>query len=352
MNKKALFEHFKTVILAVLFVTTILLLHLCFTQGGQSFSITELLGGQNRVVKISVDDCLLPEYNLKSNGDGSYNLSFENKKEFNKEIFQCAKNLISSSTAKLVEIDKKEYDSAARKENSMQSIFAYPVAFSELSNKLISRKIEAPEDCKFNAIMFSDGNKECFFLNDFSGKYYKVVSGENYYAIDKLLLVYEPGNDVLKESYGIYDIEKIKSDFAVQESYPEFAVDNETIAKNIFGDNFDFVRKISDSFGNETYMYGYGQKRLSFFVEDGGLEFKEDVSRNPSSDFYKDLELALSFIANAFNLEDIKMNLVKAELIGNGPNVHYEFTMDVNGCRFVSEVAGSKVCYLAKKTNN
>ena len=36
-----------------------------------------------------------------------------------------------------------------------------------------------------------------------------------------------------------------------------------SMAEAVMGENFDFVRRISDGFGNTTYMYGYGQKTFT-----------------------------------------------------------------------------------------
>ena len=48
-------------------------------------------------------------------------------------------------------------------------------------------------------------------------------------------------------------------------------------ARAVFGDTFSFVRRITDSFGNVTYMYGYGEKNLYLYAE-GAIEYRTTVS--------------------------------------------------------------------------
>jgi len=347
MKKKAYIEYLRTGILTVLFMITILFLYLCFTQDGQSFSFTEILGGKANVINVSVNEYLIPKYSLKSNGDGSFNLSFESQQELNKAILECTKQLISSSSAKLVESSSEEYSSMLSQENSIESVYIFEIPFNEFTYSLISRKIEAPEGSSFYKIMFSDSDKDCFYLASKSGKYYRMQAGENFYSIDRLCRSYIAGNDILKESFGIEDYEAIIKQFSPKKEITRIEINDEFVAKNIFGDNFDFVRNISDSFGNKTYMYGYGQRRVSFNSLNSKIEYKEEAAKENNPHLYADLETALNFIANAFKMNEMEVALMSANLTGSGQTQHYCFVLKINDGIFKAEVMDSKLFYFS-----
>ncbi|BEP30398.1 hypothetical protein HLPR_27290 [Helicovermis profundi] len=59
-------------------------------------------------------------------------------------------------------------------------------------------------------------------------------------------------------------------------SFSYDSIDMKLYAEKVFDDNFNFVKKIHDVDNSLIYMYGYGEKILTFF-EDGSLEYSQKI---------------------------------------------------------------------------
>lgn len=91
------------------------------------------------------------------------------------------------------------------------------------------------------------------------------------------------------------NIPKIK---VVQEMDPSNMRQIEPIAGTFFGENFDFVRKITETSGAVIYMYGYGQKTLKVDAS-GILEYNEEVDNqrlSSSVELSEALRIAVRFV--------------------------------------------------------
>ena len=126
----------------------------------------------------------------------------------------------------------------------------------------------------------------------------------------------------------------------------EFDMTTEDVAENIFGDTLDFVRKITDVSGNETYMYGYGQKRLTLYVN-GNIEFKEDINEENSPNFYNDLETTLRFIKEKLGIGEDRIFLTSAEVNESEGRGVYHFSFEVGDFEINAEVTSSKISYFS-----
>ncbi|MDO5441391.1 MAG: hypothetical protein Q4F55_02410 [Bacillota bacterium] len=345
MNKKLqLFEHIKTAILVVLFFTTILLLYLCLNQSGNDFTISDIIpGGRTNEIIINVGDYIKPNCFIQSKGQGKYNLSFDTT-GIDRAVDECAGHLLSSSTISIEKSTKEEVDKVALEEDSIIITYSFSYPFDDYCKKLIEKTVESEnKNIFFNAIVFSDKSKECIYLIDSADNCYKVISGENYYSTDRIEKEFagKVFHDINAENLDSLTLEIQENNLDVEPIEIEIA--SEDLAENIFGETFDFIRKITDNIGNETYMYGYGEKRLTVYVN-GDFEFKEDVASAGESNFYKDLETALLFDAKAIDFDGAEFKLTNVKLMGSD-NYYYQFQLE-NGCyRITNEVMNSKVSY-------
>ena len=345
-------EYFKTIILVVLFLITILLLYLCFNQHGRSFSIADIIPTRNKTAaSVDFTKYTNPSYIVQSNGDGSFSISFENKERFLDATKECAQSLIASSTAKIEKVTEEEFRRKALEDKAFQAIFSFDVPFNDISTELTGKQLDLPEGFEgFNTILFADSSKECFYVRDSYDGYYKIVAGENYYSIDRLSREFVPNEKTLSISANIYNIERILEAYGLVPEIDILEVNTDHVAEAIFGDTFDFVRKITDSFGNETYMYGYGQKRLSVNI-DGSIEFKEETGTENTHDFYTDLEAALNFIAKTVGLENNFM-ITRIDNHESPGGFYYRFTFLDGDREIIMDIYNSEVSYFYLSSAN
>ncbi len=354
MNKKFnLIEKLKTVILVVLFLITILLLYLCFNQHGSSLTISEIFpGGHSVVSNVNENDYILPEYALQSNNNATYSIAFQNKNNIYKATEECMESLLSSSAATITSIDKEEFKKAAQENESIQIVFNFDIPFEDFANKLVEKRFELPENLTgFNTVLFSNLSKECFYMKDSKENYFKLIAGENFYAIDRFSDVLNFESKTINHSANIYDVDKILVSYNMLPETIKEGLNGEKIAEKVFSDTFDFVRKIKDSFGNETYMYGYGQKRLSIRT-DGSIEFKSDVANISEPNFYTDLNIALSFLEKTLGLEENNFKIEKVELLKESESSYYRFTLTNGVYSATIDVKGAMVSYFFLEEEN
>ena len=354
MNKRfELIEKIKTVILVVLFFITILLLYLCFNQHGKSFTLSEIFpGGRTGVTSVNENDYILPEYALQSNGDSTFAIAFENKNAIYSATEDSMAGLLASAAASITESTAEEFEKAALSKDSIQVVFDFDVPFDDFCLKVIDSTLEKPATLKgFKAVLFNDQEKECFYIRDSQNRCFKMTAGENYYAIERFSKCLESESKVLNHFANFYDVNKILASYNLLPVVTKYELDGDEIAENIFSDTFDFVRKITDSFGNETFMYGYGQKRLTIKT-DGSMEFKAEISEQTEANFYNDLQVALSFIENTIGLNDRNYKIKNVSLVKDNENTYYKFTFSDGTYSITTNVNGQKVSYFYLEEEN
>lgn len=347
MNKKNDFlENIKTVILVVLFLITILLLYLCFNQHGKQFTLSEIFpGGRTGVTTVDESNYILPEYALQSNGDSTFSIAFQNKNDIYNATEESMRSLLSSTAASIAEVSKEDFEKVGLAKKAIQIVFDFDVPFDDFCRHEISKTLEKPNKLEgFSVVLFNDEEKDSFYMRDASGNCFKLTAGENYYAIDRFSNSLKFENKILNHFANIYDVTKILASYNLLPETTSYELDGEEIAESIFSDTFDFVRKIKDSFGNQTYMYGYGQKRLTINT-DNSIEFKEEVNTINQPEFYTDLTQALSFVDNTIGLEERNYKIKKVDLIKNGDTSYYKFTFSDGTYSITTNVVGSKVSY-------
>jgi len=339
-RKLDLIENFKNAILVVLFLITILLLYLLYNQGGYNFSLSEILpGGHSSTVSVNIESYLAPNYSIKAGGSGRYYITYKKQAEAFDVASECAGSLLSASKIDISEITEDAFNQIAAEENSIQLVFDYDFPFDDYCKKIIGKTLDRPDDLNaFRCMLFSDKIKSDLYLMDTSSKCFKISVAENYYSTEALLnvLSFDAGEIRFKDIYSL----------GFKSVGEEIEINWDSIPEKIFGDTLDFVRKITDDEGNETYMYGYGQKRLSMFAG-GGFEYKEDINGNNSPDFYKDIETALRFAKERLGIDESRMHLKKVSQQGAGDVVYNQFVFEAGGYEIVAELKASSVSYFS-----
>lgn len=365
MSKPNVIEKAKNLILVVLFLSTVLLLYFFWgnmtldrlkstTQppAGEVPEALSLIKPEQIVINFGSDN-----YTVVPPGDVWYNQS--GKDSFVKELdrFGSAENVL------VEEITYDQYQQVM-KFKSIWAEFNYNIPLPDFCSYFNMNKpqsydvIETMTGIGYSA---AGGGKALFIYDGKNHKYYRLVadsedSGGAGNAEFPALI-----DSIEAEGYNIYypisSYLGVENDTLVplsvevnlrsfpfrQDAYSYQTEKISTLAEKFFGENFDFVRKITEENGTIIYMYGYGQNVL-IVNTDGSIEYKEEqTGGNAGQSFSGALETAVNFVAahGSWKLQEgVKLTSYLKDVIEN-PNKEkgYRFTfgMEVNGSRLYYE---------------
>ncbi|MCQ2552948.1 MAG: hypothetical protein MJ150_01405 [Clostridia bacterium] len=294
-------------------------------------------------------DVVAPDMVIYSNGAGAKTNS-NNKTVLYGNLCTFFSVFTDQSSSMVTEISKDQMDWSTDQTVSMEFKFNYRIPFLQFCNAYgIQRASGFSNIENLTSIVLTNAAKDSILIKDeIAGKYYRIISeNERDWAkeiIGSIKIVGDsayPANQVLGVDSNVYiPISVTKKTESLPFSYEEYKEDSpelEMVAEAIFGGTLSFVRRISDSFGNITYMYGYGQKTLSIQA-DGTLEYKNTaVKSGESAGFFGDLQTALNFasMCGGFNNDDSHPVFVLsyAQVAGNDRNAKhtYYFTQSLDG---------------------
>lgn len=368
-------EIIKSVVLVVLFFTTILLLYLIWGNSGSvSMNLSDLIPTtKQEEVYISAKDALLPAEIYYTGGDGAF-MRISAIKESYEAYNEAMIKLCNQGSAMITEITKEQYKEATEKYESTQILFGsnVQVPFSEYCSLYgINRTSSFANVSAINAIAFSSAAPDSVLLKDpYSGKYFRLVgevtdaSFKNLNVTGPADITYYDVSAILGEGGGcLFPLQASSalSGTTYKGSYDGSEEIRAEIARSIFRDDFSFVRRMSDNFDNYTFLYGYGQKSLTINAS-GNVSYKEEVSGGDSAGFMGDLETAVNFAENAvgFKNDSFRYVLGEAFTIGSGRTAShvYNFIQQTNdGFKFFTpgyslriQVDGGKVSYFSAES--
>ncbi len=299
-------EIIKSAILVVLLIVTILLLYLIYQQKSSSgLSLRSLLPIGDRESGVTAAECISARDVWFSIGDGGFYRAERGASSLTGKFSALAFEAAGSAGITLSDISRADYEDAVGAYRSVRLEFAYSLPLKELlDSKDIKYSSSINDAVVFDAAAFSEASRASIILADRAGgRYYRLIlEGEadifsELYAEAVLegSVYYRTGEVVGSEGEALIPLTKESGMEGIsfsrsRETDPDFT--SET-AEAIFGENFDFVRRISDGQGNLTYMYGYGVKTLT--VSDGVFEYRAVASASESEGLLGDLQTALDF---------------------------------------------------------
>ncbi len=340
MSKKAI-ENVKSVILVVLFLTTILLLYLIWgdKQTGVVKMSDLIPGFGEESVELDLKEIICPANILYTSGDGTF-WPVANRAgsfESGNGIFKA---LSDSTEVMATEITKSQYDEAIRNYESLQLIFGYSMPFSEYCNLFEIKKTSTFINIgSFDEMAFSAAARDSVLLADRAGgKYYRLLSGREQsfdsFREDQLERIsYYDAKSILgtgEEKLFPLSGESRLLKAVYKNDYDGSEEKRQEIARQIFGENFSFVRRIADSFENYTFMYGYGQRSLTLNVN-GNIEYKNEAGDGESNGFFADLKAAAEFadkVGGFANKKDAGFVLKFVQTSGSGKSASRTFCFD------------------------
>ncbi len=337
-------EHLKTVILVVLFFTTILLLYLLWSLDSRgSFRLPDILPQRAATQAPEAESLLVPDRVVYGMGDGSYRQREEETRAVFREGLSALRALCGEPGAAVAEITREQYEEAMLTYRSLSIDYAYGIPYGELCSRWEIPSVTGMEQIgAMSALSFSEASGESVFIAEGEAdKYYRLYgqSGTELFAslwereeLESLTACYTVGNILGGGNPSLIPLsaESDLSTLGWKEESEEASKDlRQALAESLFGENFDFVRRITDSFGNITYMYGYGQKTFTQRV-DGVLEYKNETPEAAAGGFFGDLETALAFVAahgtwGSLDGEEIGFYLSDAQPVSAGKREGHRF---------------------------
>ena len=345
-------EKLKNVVLVVLFITAILLLYLLWRgDSASALRLSDLIpfSGEPAYVP-ACEDVIVPKSLIISDGSGSFAVKRDGLKDAFSKACELSKELCAGS-ANVDEITQEQFETARDSYPSALLYWDYPIPAQEFFEYFgIDAGTSLSGLGNIRCLGFSEAEISSLFIADpEAGTYYRLVASEEHPGFTEQLSsfaegvekVYYPAFAVLGGESGALIPLKMSSSLTECSFEPEGGSDPQkyynSVAETIFGDTFDFVRRITDSFGNVTYMYGYGAKTFTVFAA-GGIEYKAETEGS-SRGFFGDLKTALEFAGKcgAFP-EDKRLSyrLADYSVSGTGRLRVYEF-------RFAACVDGAVV---------
>ncbi len=310
MNKRLL--QVKMGILVVLFLTTILLLYLLWTPANAGLRISRLFSfGGGAAEAADYRELLVPRVTVISAGDGSYQLQIRNGREPLAMAYSLIKGYRETGEPQLEEISADQYRRARDGFRSVELDLGFGIPLSFLLDLADTGSIPGDSTRFFSAMCFSNAAKESILFRD--------------ETLDSCFRLYFPSDmdcltlfrSILKPDCSAYlakdmiggsseallpvDLTCLDDPIGAQTETEADSSLRSRMAESIFGETFDFVRRISDSFGNITYMYGYGEDTF-YAGTDGRLEYRTQGGAE-GSDMVRDLKTALEYMEGCGGLK-------------------------------------------------
>ena len=339
-------EKIKDFILVVLFFTTILLLYFFWeNQPMENFQLPDIVGSQEEFETIPLEEVIVPDNIYASSGNGVYVKVYSGKRDLWQRGITEIRKFGGASSIFVGEITKEQYLDAMSGYTSVQFDLGYEVPFSQFCDYYkISRGQSFDTVEGVSTIAFSSASAESLFLvQEQKGKYYRLVADKEYTQLRTI--AEEISSSANASYYSISEVMGVENTTMIpwEASVGYGALTWETerqrgdeedvkkLAQSFFGENFDFIRRMTDTKGNVTYMYGYGQKTFITYA-DGSFEYKEEPnnSGSGSTTFYGALETALEYIAahgswSTFDDQPISLFLSRAKAVEQNKQKGYRF---------------------------
>lgn len=364
-------ERIKTLLIVVLFITTILLLYFLWDDhvSLDKNVATPAASGQ----EYDIQHFIKPAEVIVNFGGNSYTVITDQTESYLEKFIKEFINYSESDNIDDIfvkQISQEQWNEAMGC-RSIQYKFDYAMPFTQVVEAIGVAKMPSFNSIDTVSIIGYSTIKggEGIFIYNGKNKYFWLFSDSKPQGINDIITnIEESGyeqyypmksftgvdNTALLSIYKNDDIKKLKYKQEIKSTDEE---KTNQLAETFFGESFDFIRKIVEKDGTMIYMYGYGQKML-ILSPTGSLEYREDPDSesNVQLGFIDSMEKAVEFIAlhgsmNSQNGTNIYPYLKNVKTIEKGKGYEFIFGYMVNGCPvyyskedpIVVDVIGSQV---------
>ena len=364
-------EKLKNAVIVVLFLTTILLLNYTWrSEGTGSFKLSNVLDLISPDVWVpQPEEFMIPDRTVYGYGDATFSVDRADTKAELDELVSLFRRESGNASFLVNEVTAEQYREMMTEYRTVKVEFSYPVPFVEFCDRCgIDRGSGFDLVGSFDGILLSEAAPESIFVEG-GGKCWRFISDSEEDLATPVLsrmtrtepICYTAGSMFGNENLSLLPLTD-RSVLAEAGAKSEAAGDVEKagreMAEYVFGENFDFVRRITDSFGNVTYMYGYGEKTLTCLAS-GVFEYKTEAVEGPDPGFFGSLQTAIAFTATHGGWGSDRRNLsfvlydAKEEGSGRSKVYTFAFAQALNGVQLLSEdgpaiivkVSGGEVSY-------
>lgn len=325
-------EKFKTVLLTVLFLLSIILTQQLWISLPLAESLTTSNQVENEDKRNDNINTLIsivsPQSFIVNFGGGLHTVLYsdiftsgqEDFKGFWPETLMLLKNSYFKEGATVEEVAKEKWEEAYESKSILMD-FGLDIPLSVIRNLAGGKKDGIAEKIQEidSIIVGGTNNTGVFFANTDMNKYYRLKGIKDDFSKFSTVISHIDQNmfDIyydIKDVYGgiMANENAIESDRllpvslrdniqriqVVQEIDPLNESQVEAFSSTFFGESFDFVRKITETNGSVIYMYGYGKRALKIDTA-GALEYVEEIDAEKSMvniNYWEALNEALRFV--------------------------------------------------------
>jgi len=331
VNRSVYKERFKTFLIVVLFLLTVLLSYF-YWQGSSISGIKESVNEHFPSTLFTGEDhtdatSFVTPHKVDVNfGNGIYTSCQELAPQLWSDFIDSYIAFTEMENLMIEELSEAQWLETMDMK-SIQFVFEYdmPVEFFESLGG--SNFGQSDYFNHVSAMALSEASTTSLFIRDDTlGKYYRIISDSDFYPLEEKVL--EISSTVFDQYYPIYlflgtDNYEM-APFSTGILLPELSVNKlssesilsseKDLAKTFFGENLDFVRRIVDDSNTITYMYGYGEKMLTIY-RNGIFEYKETPSSDVNSaGFNSVFDTAVSFISSHGGWSSFGTDNISAQL--------------------------------------
>ena len=355
-------EKFKTVLLTILFLLTIILTQ----QLWITIPLAERLPSSKQASSKDIEttdnikmiaNIVSPQSFIVNFGGGlhtvlysdSFNMGQEDFYGFWPETLTLFKENFFEEGATVEEVPKEKWEEA-NKSKSILMDFSYSIPLSVIRNIAEGKEVgisgKIPE---LDSILI--GTTEgagVFIASKATDKYYQLKGKKSEFSIfsTAISLIEENGYNIYYDINNFYSevIEKsnvVESDrilpVSLKDNIPRIQVVEEidtynenqveAFSSTFFGGSFDFIRKINETNGAVIYMDGYGRRVLKI-DQTGFLEYVEEIDPQKSTantEYWDGLKEATLFVSEHGGWPNKDTYLKEVNIIENNKRKGYEF---------------------------
>lgn len=347
-------ERFKTTFLTMLFILSIALnqqlwLRISLTKITSAIRQTEKIEERNNIdVKGNIYDIISPQSFSINFGGGLHTRLYTDSYGMWNQTLKLLKSMYEKEHVVVKKADKKKW-LEVREFRSIEMKFGDSIPMDILGDIIDQKEIgniEAIKSIDHILISLSDGI--AIYVADKEKDTYYSIKGNNVesnlYTIVKNIehSKYDEYRD-FRDIYGINNNTKIPRRLndtiheieVVKEIDPERNIQVEAFAGTFFGENLDFVRKITETNGSVIHMYGYGQKILKINHQ-GALQYTEKIDERKAQKDIKiedAMKIAVQFIREHGGWSNIDGYLKDIKYVENEGKKTYKFSFGyrING---------------------
>jgi len=355
-------EQFKTVLLTILFLLTIILTQ----QLWITIPLAERLPSSNQAISKDIENTdnikmianiVSPQSFIVNFGGGLhtvlysdfYNMGQEDFDGFWPETLLLLKDNYFEEGATVEEVTKERWEEA-NKSKSILMDFNYSIPLSVIRNMAegkeagISGKIPELD----SILVGTTDGAGVFMASKTTDKYYQLKGKNSEFSTfsTAISLIDETGYNIYYDINNFYSEVITKSNVAesdrilpvsLKDNIPRIQVVQEidtynesqieAFSSTFFGGSFDFIRKINETNGSVIYMYGYGRRVLKI-DESGFLEYVEEIDPQKSTtntEYWEGIKEATRFVSEHGGWPNKDTYLKEVNIIEDNKRKGYEF---------------------------